>query len=117
MIENLQKDLTIDFYLSVDTKNIQNYLLGAINCFIRRNNDTWFKAKDIILSDWNGTPLQNIYDFFETNGLSEEESWKKAGMCLGKILKKTISDDSRIFETRKFQDNPREYRLKPNNNT
>ena len=40
MIENLQKDLTIDFYLSVDTKNIQNYLLGAINCFIKKNNDT-----------------------------------------------------------------------------
>ena len=117
MIVNLQKDLTIDFYLSVDNKDIQNYLLGAINCFIRRNNDTWFKAKDIILSDWIGTPLQIIYDFFETNGLSEEEARKQAGMCLGKILKKIISDDSRIFETRKFQDNPREYRLKPNNNT
>ena len=65
MIVNLQKDLTIDFYLSVDIKDIQNYLLGAINCFIRRNNDTWFKAKDIIINDWNGTPLQVIYDFFE----------------------------------------------------
>lgn len=113
MIENLQKDLTIDFYLSVDTKNIQNYLLGTINCFIRKNNDTWFKAKDIILSDWNGTPLQIVYDFFESNGLSEVESKKQAGMCLGQILKKVIFDDSRIFETKKFQDNPREYRLKP----
>lgn len=113
MIVNLQKDLTIDFYLSVDIKDIQNYLLGAINCFIRRNNDTWFKAKDIIINDWNGTPLQVIYDFFESKGLSEEEARKQAGMCLGKILRKVIFDDQRTFETRKTQDNPREYRLQP----
>lgn len=113
MIVNLQKDLTIDFYLSVDIKDIQNYLLGAINCFIRRNNDTWFKAKDIIINDWNGTPLQVIYDFFESKGLSEEEARKQAEMCLGKILRKVIFDDQRTFETRKTQDNPREYRLQP----
>lgn len=113
MIENLPKDLIIDFYLQVDIEDIKNYLLGAINCFIRRNNDTWFKAKDIILSDWNGTPLQIIYDFFETNGLSEEEARKQAGMCLGKILRKVISDDPRMFESKKIQDNSREYRLKP----
>ncbi len=113
MIENLQKNLINDFFLSVDTKGIQNYLLGAINCFIRNNNDTWFKAKDIILSNWNGTPLQIIYDFFESNGLSEEDSKKQAGMCLGQILKKVIFDDPRTFETKKDQVNPREYRLKP----
>ena len=113
MIENLPKDLIIDFYLQVDIKDTKNYLLGAINCFIRQKKSDWFKAKDIILGNWNGTPLQQIYDFFISNGLSEEESWKKAGMCLGQILKKVIFDNSRTFETRKFQDNPREYRLKP----
>ena len=113
MIENLQKDLTIDFYLSVDIKDIRNYLLGAINCFVRQKKSDWFRAKDIIINDWNGTPLQIVYDFFESNGLSEVESKKQAGMCLGQILKKVIFDDSRIFETKKFQDNPREYRLKP----
>lgn len=117
MIENLQTDSMIDFYLQVGIKDIRNYLLGAINCFVRQKNSDWFRAKDIIINDWNGTPLQVIYDFFESKGLSEEEARKQAGMCLGKILKKIISDDLRIFETRKFQDNPREYRLKPNNNT
>lgn len=113
MIENLQTDSMIDFYLQVGIKDIRNYLLGAINCFVRQKKSDWFRAKDIIINDWNGTPLQQIYDFFISNGLSEEESLKKAGMCLGQILKKVIYEDERLFETRKFQDNPREYRLKP----
>ena len=44
MIENLPKDLIIDFYLQVDIKDIKNYLLGAINCFIRQKKSDWFKA-------------------------------------------------------------------------
>lgn len=103
MIENLQTDSIIDFYLQVGIKDIRNYLLGAINCFVRQKKSDWLRAKDIIINDWNGTPLQIIYDFFETNGLSEEEARKQARICLGKILRKVIFDDQEPLKQEKLK--------------
>lgn len=114
MIENLQKDLTVNFYLSVEIKDIEIYLLGAMNSFIKQNSHNWFKANDLVPTIWTETPLQKIYDFFYSNGLSDNDSKTESAKILGQILKKIILDDSRTFETKKNNQkvSPREYKLK-----
>lgn len=101
MIKNYNGSIRTNYPTSLDLSSIEAYLKGAINHYIKTNGNSWFKAKDLIFSNWNDTPLQQIYDFFESNGLTENDSQKKAGMMLGHILKKVVYEDERLFEIKK----------------
>lgn len=97
-------------------KHIEDFMQGAVYCLCKNNQEKdrehqWFSARDFLGGrnrNWKGTPMQYLFDYYSDNGCENAE--KEAGQMAGCILKNVIIKDRREFETRKDNDNPREYR-------
>ncbi len=111
MIKNYNGQIKRNYPSVLDLPSIEAYLKGAINLYLKINSDTWFRVKDLIMSDWNETSLQQIHNYFNSRGLNEKESQKEAAMILGQILKKVIYEDTRLFEMQKEDVNGENYQV------
>ena len=81
-----------------DLKIIKAYLQGAVYCWIVNRKDEYFYARDLVGGEnwnWNGTPLQIIYDRLLPQGKDHAEA--QAGSDLGWILRLVLVEDQRNF--------------------
>jgi hypothetical protein len=91
-----------------DIEKIKIYLQGAVYCWCKNCKNEkcepeWFSVRSLFggeNNDWRGTPLQKLYDWYETKGYADDESHNKAGMDAGHLLKRTLFEDKRTFCSR-----------------
>jgi hypothetical protein len=86
-----------------DEQRIIDFLQGAIYCYCNNRNGEWFSAREIMggfnRNDWEKTPVGLLHNRHIQDGKSHDEAWTLAGQEVGKLLKKTIKQDERNFET------------------
>lgn len=78
-----------------DLKLMENYILGAVHGFTAAADSKSFKVRDLFgfdNRDWNGTPIQKIYEFY-LKSLPHEDAADKAGKDVGKLLRKVLAED------------------------
>lgn len=78
-----------------DLKLMENYILGAVHGFTAAADSKSFKVRDLFgfdNRDWNGTPIQEIYEFY-LKSLPHEDAADKAGKDVGKLLRKVLAED------------------------
>lgn len=95
IVNNKEKQKIITFFDDIITKWLTD-----------RNNE-WFCINDLLdfgigqHKDWNGTPLQVLYDNYINSGKSNEESITLSGQAAGKLLKETVHLRQENFDTKK----------------
>lgn len=95
-----------------EKEKIYDFLQGAVYCWCKNRKDEWFSMRDLMGGDnyyWQGTPLLVLYEKHEKAEKDWEDAVKDAGKDSGWILKKVISNDRRMFET-KTEELIRKYR-------
>lgn len=93
-----------------EKKAIENYMLGAINDFCKNCKGQELSVRKLFGEenrDWNGTPMQEIYDYHISNGKTEKAAKRSSAIDAGNFLKKILKNDKvRKFEfTRKTSGN------------
>ncbi|MCH5316749.1 MAG: hypothetical protein J1E05_02115 [Eubacterium sp.] len=88
--------------LPVDIEIIKVYMQGAVYAFCNIKKDEPFSARILFGGDngnWNGTPMQKLYDYYIKEGKSKEEAYKSAAIDAGRLLKSLLDGDNyRTFE-------------------
>lgn len=82
---------------------IAAYLQGAVYSWVKSRPHEEFAARDLvggINADWNGTPLQALYDFHAAKVASSTVAEEAAAKDLGWLLKDVLDRDARMFESR-----------------
>lgn len=85
-----------------EKQRIMDYLQGAVYCWCKNHQKEWFSARDFLSAqnyNWQGTPMQVLYQKHIEKGKDSDDSVKGAGKDAGWILKKVIDQDKRSFET------------------
>lgn len=88
----------------IQKADIITFLTKAIDSWCNSKSEEWFSARDFLGGknrNWQGTPMQALYTKYINKGLSDAESKKRAGHDAGWLLKKTIKQDLRWFNTQK----------------
>ncbi len=78
---------------------IEHFMQGAIYAWVK-NIDRPFAVRDLVggvNTDWNGTPLQTLYDKHTRLGKDPDDAFKAAAKDLGWIVKAMIDQDRRRF--------------------
>lgn len=80
-------------------QRIKDYIQGAVYCYCK-NCTNRFAARDLFGGenrDWNGTPLQLLYDWHQKNG--SKDPFDRAAKDLGWLLLDVLdSDTQREFD-------------------
>lgn len=83
---------------------IRSFLQGAVYCLCITHRNQWFSARDFLggeNSNWQGTPLQALFDYYFGRRQDEDYAIHQAGKAVGWILLSVLIADHRVFETRK----------------
>ena len=94
---------------NTDKQAIILYLDQIITNWINQNSNEWFCINDLLdfgigqHKDWNGTPLQVLYDNYINSGKTEEQAHTQAGKDAGKLLKETVHNRIDQFDTKKLR--------------
>ena len=89
---------------AIEQQRILDFLQGAVYCWCKNRKDEWFSLRDLMGGEnyfWQGTPMLVLYAKHEAKTQDWEAAVAEAGKDAGWLLKKAISDDTRIFETKK----------------
>ena len=84
-----------------DRNLIRAFMQGAVYSWVKNCPGEPFAVRDLVggpNSDWNGTPLQVLYDRHIDSRKTEDEAFEAAAKDLGWIVKSLLSDDHRTFE-------------------
>ncbi len=102
MTLNTQSELRDVFGISdIEKDLIKAYMQGAVYSWVKNRKDEWFAVRDLVGGenfDWNGTPLQVLYDKHIDAGKDEESAIKSAARDLGWLVKTVLHEDRRTFE-------------------
>lgn len=88
------------------------FLQGAVYLWCKDHPADWFGLRDFMggaNNDWNGTPMQGLYDR-HAQTMSSAGASRRAAMDGGRLLKRVLDSDGREFESRKGY-RTAEYRL------
>lgn len=106
------KNITITNVRIVDNKEKQKIITffdDIITKWLTDRNNEWFYINDLLdfgigqHKDWNGTPLQVLYDNYINSGKTEEQAHTQAGKDAGKLLKETVHNRIEQFDTKKLR--------------
>ncbi|WP_290724990.1 hypothetical protein [Fibrobacter sp. UBA2449] len=82
-------------------QEIKHFFQGAIRCHDKVAVGEWFSLRDLMGGenfDWNGTPLQELFEAYR----GRSDALKMAAKSAGWLLKAAIKDDPyRRYETKK----------------
>ena len=82
-------------------QEIKNFFQGAIRCHDKVAVGEWFSLRDLMGGenfDWNGTPLQELFEVYR----GRSDALKITAKSAGWLLKAAIEDDlCRRYETKK----------------
>jgi hypothetical protein len=87
-----------------DRELIRAFMQGAVYSWVKNRPGEWFAVRDLVgglNNDWNGTPLQVLFDRHVDTGKNDEQAFDAAAIDLGWIVKTLLSEDRRIFEVEK----------------
>lgn len=87
--------------IPADIEVIKVYMQGAVYAFCNVKPNEPFSARILFGGNnrnWNGTPMQKIYDYYIKEGKSEEDAHQSAAIDAGRLLKALLERDSRDFE-------------------
>lgn len=87
--------------IPVDEEIIKVYMFGAVDAFCNVKPDEPFSARILFGGNnrnWNGTPMQKLYDYQLKEGKTYDEAFDLAAKDAGWLLKTVLNDDARIFE-------------------
>jgi hypothetical protein len=83
---------------------IRAFMQGAVYSWVKNRPGEYFAVRDLVgglNNNWNGTPLQVLYDRHINAGKNAEEAFESAAKDLGWIVKTLLSEDRRTFEWEK----------------
>ena len=100
-------------------KKIHIFMQGAVYCWCNVKKGDEFAFRDLFgddNADWNGTPLQRIYNYYldkytkENRDSPEGTASKQAAADAGKMLSEVLIDDKRDFaESENYHDQTQHY--------
>lgn len=88
---------------AAEKQRIYDFLQGGVYCWCKNRKDEWFTVRNLLGGenfDWNGTPLQVLFDKHKKKGKTDDDAVSEAAKDAGWIAKKVINDDRREFETK-----------------
>lgn len=89
--------------LAADEKTrIRDFLQGAVYCWCKNRPNEWFSLRDLMGGEnfrWQDTPLFPLYQKHHP----APDALERAGQEGGWLLKRVITDDPRLFETREAE--------------
>ncbi len=101
MLTQENKIRSVRFISKGKTEEIKGFLQGAIRCYDKAVAGEWFSLRDLMGGenfDWNGTPLQDLYEAYQ----NRSDALKMAAKSAGWLLKAAIKEDQyRHYETKK----------------
>ena len=80
---------------------IRAFIQGAVYSWVKNRKGEWFAVRDLAGGenfDWNGTPLQTLFDKHVKGGKPPTDAIEAAGRDIGWITKSVLSEDKRTFE-------------------
>jgi len=80
---------------------IKAFIQGAVYTWAKNHPGDWFAARDLVGGenfDWNGTPLQVLFEKHIDAGKNDAEATDAAGRDIGWITKSVLDADKRTFE-------------------
>lgn len=83
-----------------EERRARDFLQGAVYSWCKNRLDEEFALRDLVggeNTDWEGTPLQPIYE----RHLPSPDAFSSAAKDAGWLLKSVLMDDIREFATRK----------------
>lgn len=84
-----------------DTELAKKYLQGAVHSYCKNNPGQAFSVRDLAggeNKDWNGTPLQLLYNYHKAAGKTKEKAKRQAAIDAGWLLKAVLAEEeSRCF--------------------
>ncbi|MBR3978437.1 MAG: hypothetical protein IKJ94_02295 [Oscillospiraceae bacterium] len=87
---------------SEEVELAKRYLQGAVHSFCKNNPGQAFSVRDLAggeNKDWNGTPLQVLYNYHIAAGKTKEKAKKQAAIDAGWLLKTVLEEEeNRLFE-------------------
>lgn len=93
--------------VTLDLDKIKSYIKATVYDFCNKNPGEWFSVRELFGSDWNGTPLQDLYEY--RNSINPSNSSESAGKDAGNLLKRVLADDSNYYESA-FSEKTHKYR-------
>jgi hypothetical protein len=92
-----------DVYGITDTEKelIKAFMQGAVYCWVKNRKDEQFAVRDLMggeNNDWDGTPLQVLYEKHVVAGKDHVSAVEAAGKDLGWLVKAVLDEDRRTFE-------------------
>ena len=87
--------------IPADIEVIKVYMQGAVYAFCNVKPDEPFSARILFGGNnrnWNGTPMQKLYDYQLKEGKTYDEAFELAARDAGRLLKAVLDRDSREFE-------------------
>lgn len=96
-----------------ELQKIKAFLQGAVYCWCAIRKSDWFCARDLIggvNQNWKGYPLEVLYRRYIKDRRDHDHAFDQAAKDAGNILKRVLSEDHRMFETKK--EYTRSYRWK-----
>jgi hypothetical protein len=79
---------------------IKRFLQGAVYSWSKNRKGEFFSARDLMGGDnynWNGTPLQSLFDYQQALGKNYDDCVRGAGIALGWVLKEVLHSDKRTY--------------------
>uniref|UniRef100_UPI004049B690 hypothetical protein n=1 Tax=Gelidibacter sp. TaxID=2018083 RepID=UPI004049B690 len=104
MLTNNSKYYNVQGINQLDNQKICNYIQGSVYSWSKNKPNEWFTTSSLFGKenfDWQGTPMQVLYDKHINQGKSHKEAIKFAGRDAGHLLKKVLQKDKRIFDVDK----------------
>ena len=78
-----------------DVQLMEAYILGAVHGYTAAAGRSNFTVRDLFGKenrDWNGTPIQEVYEFY-IKAMPHKEAAEKAAQDVGKLLRKVLTED------------------------
>lgn len=94
--------------------NMKIYIQSSVDDFCKCNPREKFSVRILFGGenrDWNGTPLQEAFDYSQNKGFDHDRSKKNAAIAIGYLLKFALADDNGQTYERVGKDSGALYRL------
>lgn len=105
MINGIDTYKGVNGFSTQELQMMEAFLQGAVYCWCKNvGSGNWFAARDLLGGEnyyWQGTPLCRLYEYYLAgDDTMNEYAIEEAGKAAGRLLKKVLIEDKRIFKTR-----------------
>ena len=103
MIRGVENYKGVNGFSDTEINEMCVFLQGAVYCWCKNRKDEWFAARDLVGGEnyyWEGTPLYRLFTYYlGGDNNNHDYAVEEAGKAAGRLLKKVLVEDKRVFET------------------